>query len=112
MKRLFDLYCNDNFTKLITPDRLGFKNKINLFTQGHETTEYSIDIANVIAKTMCFLNYMIRTKNYSFLETFSLKKGLKQFGDKGYDAAFGRSEERRVGKECGQMCRSRWSPYH
>ena len=24
----------------------------------------------------------------------------------------GRSEERRVGKECGVMCRSRWSPYH
>ena len=23
-----------------------------------------------------------------------------------------RSEERRVGKECGGMCRSRWSPYH
>ena len=23
-----------------------------------------------------------------------------------------RSEERRVGKECGVMCRSRWSPYH
>ena len=23
-----------------------------------------------------------------------------------------RSEERRVGKECGLMCRSRWSPYH
>ena len=23
-----------------------------------------------------------------------------------------RSEERRVGKECGQSCRSRWSPYH
>ena len=26
------------------------------------------------------------------------------------DAA--RSEERRVGKECASMCRSRWSPYH
>ena len=25
---------------------------------------------------------------------------------------FGRSEERRVGKECYQPCRSRWSPYH
>ena len=25
---------------------------------------------------------------------------------------FGRSEERRVGKECASMCRSRWSPYH
>ena len=23
-----------------------------------------------------------------------------------------RSEERRVGKECAQLCRSRWSPYH
>ena len=23
-----------------------------------------------------------------------------------------RSEERRVGKECGYQCRSRWSPYH
>ena len=24
----------------------------------------------------------------------------------------GRSEERRVGKECAIVCRSRWSPYH
>ena len=23
-----------------------------------------------------------------------------------------RSEERRVGKECALLCRSRWSPYH
>ena len=23
-----------------------------------------------------------------------------------------RSEERRVGKECTELCRSRWSPYH
>src|SRR3546814_10717170 len=26
--------------------------------------------------------------------------------------ALGRSEERRVGKECVSTCRSRWSPYH
>ena len=26
--------------------------------------------------------------------------------------AVGRSEERRVGKECRPLCRSRWSPYH
>src|SRR3546814_20029984 len=26
--------------------------------------------------------------------------------------AKGRSEERRVGKECVSTCRSRWSPYH
>jgi hypothetical protein len=35
-----------------------------------------------------------------------LSKGIK----KGYYQA--RSEERRVGKECASMCRSRWSPYH
>src|SRR3546814_4292682 len=28
------------------------------------------------------------------------------------DAIVGRSEERRVGKECVSTCRSRWSPYH
>ena len=28
------------------------------------------------------------------------------------DAEYTRSEERRVGKECRQTCRSRWSPYH
>ena len=27
-------------------------------------------------------------------------------------ARWWRSEERRVGKECGYQCRSRWSPYH
>src|SRR3546814_12897184 len=28
------------------------------------------------------------------------------------EVSFGRSEERRVGKECVSTCRSRWSPYH
>ena len=27
-------------------------------------------------------------------------------------AVAARSEERRVGKECALLCRSRWSPYH
>src|SRR3546814_20296145 len=40
------------------------------------------------------------------------------FNDNVYYSAFtytlldGRSEERRVGKECVSTCRSRWSPYH
>src|SRR3546814_17929690 len=29
-----------------------------------------------------------------------------------FDDTAGRSEERRVGKECVSTCRSRWSPYH
>ena len=28
------------------------------------------------------------------------------------NAALAGSEERRVGKECVRLCRSRWSPYH
>src|SRR3546814_14869601 len=28
------------------------------------------------------------------------------------DSRRGRSDERRVGKECVSTCRSRWSPYH
>ena len=31
---------------------------------------------------------------------------------RGRNAFFNRSEERRVGKECLRLCRSRWSPYH
>ena len=30
----------------------------------------------------------------------------------GAAGAQARSEERRVGKECFRLCRSRWSPYH
>ena len=37
-----------------------------------------------------------------FLHYLSTEKGLTS----------GRSEERRVGKECRIGCRSRWSPYH
>src|SRR3546814_12792544 len=33
-------------------------------------------------------------------------------GDIFYDHLEGRSEERRVGKECVSTCRSRWSPCH
>ena len=36
---------------------------------------------------------------------------LKDYALK-FDGAKIRSEERRVGKECASMCRSRWSPYH
>src|SRR3546814_15580656 len=31
---------------------------------------------------------------------------------RGSTCCAGRSEERRVGKECVSTCRSRWSPYH
>ena len=36
----------------------------------------------------------------------------KQVKQAGASALKARSEERRVGKECERLCRSRWSPYH
>jgi hypothetical protein len=33
-------------------------------------------------------------------------------GDIALEVDCQRSEERRVGKECRRLCRSRWSPYH
>ena len=38
--------------------------------------------------------------------------GCDEDGTLVVSADWDRSEERRVGKECPTMCRSRWSPYH
>ena len=40
-----------------------------------------------------------------------LSKGYL-LGNDERDSVYVRSEERRVGKECRTVCRSRWSPYH
>ena len=70
------------------PNRLNL-HQHQLFTQGMKKTEYNVETANVIAKTMHYFNNLVVSKNYAFLETYSLKKGLKQFGKNGYDAALG-----------------------
>ena len=41
-----------------------------------------------------------------------VRGGMGRLTDRMADAARERSEERRVGKECVRLCRSRWSPYH
>ena len=52
------------------------------------------------------------------MEQYIIKGGNPLVGDVtisgAKNAALGilRSEERRVGKECLRLCRSRWSPYH
>ena len=49
-------------------------------------------------------NEVISLSNLQHLEFLSI--------DGEYLTVLFRSEERRVGKECASMCRSRWSPYH
>src|SRR3546814_11845044 len=43
------------------------------------------------------------------LQLIDSKSGNVLWSEK-YSAGLDRSEERRVGKECGSTCRSRWSP--
>jgi hypothetical protein len=53
--------------------------------------EYSQDTAQVIATVMCHWNNMCRhfddTTLAMFIQTYSLNKGIKKFGQKGKDAA-------------------------
>ena len=42
----------------------------------------------------------------------SMKEEISVFHSQVSDLQNQRSEERRVGKECLRLCRSRWSPYH
>jgi ubiquinone/menaquinone biosynthesis C-methylase UbiE len=46
------------------------------------------------------------------IEHFSPGDASRFLGEASRVVRRGRSEERRVGKECRRLCRSRWSPYH
>ena len=48
---------------------------------------------------------------YTVANNLSAASGLTSDGAC-IDVESDRSEERRVGKECERLCRSRWSPYH
>jgi len=52
----------------------------------------------------------LRVKIYSYGENDRYFIGVPS--PYGYIRGIVRSEERRVGKECLRLCRSRWSPYH
>src|SRR3546814_1652594 len=49
---------------------------------------------------------------YAFREREDLMDCYEAVSGARMHAAYYRSEERRVGKECVSTCRSRWSPYH
>src|SRR3546814_20310943 len=49
---------------------------------------------------------------YAFGDNLTNKGYCTSIAYQSLASLFGRSEERRVGKECVSTCRSRWSPYH
>jgi phenylalanyl-tRNA synthetase alpha chain len=59
-------------------------------------------------QTSAYQNYMIKKYGPEFR---TICPG-RTYRNESVDATHDRSEERRVGKECGLRCRSRWSPYH
>ena len=61
------------------------------------------------AQTSAYLAGELRKAGYEVTE----RVGKYPDGSQAYGVvAMMRSEERRVGKECMEGCRSRWSPYH
>ena len=83
-----------------------------LLSQHHEVTA-----VDVIPEKVEKLNQKISPIQDEYIEKYLAEKPLRLTatldGKAAYqDADFVRSEERRVGKECSEPCRSRWSPYH
>ena len=63
------------------------------------------------------LSEMMKNGNGAMFTNVQAIKNLMSQYDKNGDwidpnTGLTRSEERRVGKECLRLCRSRWSPYH
>ena len=55
-------------------------------------------------------SYHPRVVNFQHVTTQKLAREIHMATT--FGKAEVRSEERRVGKECFRLCRSRWSPYH
>ena len=74
----------------------GQKEKVRIGFAGF--SEHCLNGVNIIQSTMSSYSKIIEAPVIPLNETLA--------------SYFRRSEERRVGKECNQVCRSRWSPYH
>src|SRR3546814_19580771 len=87
-----------------------------------ESTWPEIDfIAEAVRRTGCGLlldvnNVHVASTNQqwdaeAYIDAYPLAY-VQEIHLAGYKREADRSEERRVGTECGSTCRSRWSPYH
>ena len=71
----------------------------------------------VVSERLRVLNEQRRTTDAdpyapATLSTSVNRQTLREVLAAGLNGRLVRSEERRVGKECTEQCRSRWSPYH
>src|SRR3546814_18537002 len=87
------------------PCKRGLVAQIIASDQAHESGEYAVAIAGnkEVAAVLAGIGVGWRD---------SLQCAARWFAGDAQPVVFGRSEERRVGKECVSTCRARWSPYH
>jgi hypothetical protein len=60
--------------------------------QANQHVEYGFEMAKVIAHHICAFNEMqqnVAHRHHSFVQQFSLREGLKKFGQKGHNVALG-----------------------
>ena len=85
-----------------------------LLTEGARRQTVAAALGTAVSLTLVAVLAML----FDSLARFSPLRGseaagfLISIGGTELDLGGLRSEERRVGKECPQLCRSRWSPYH
>src|SRR3546814_12570197 len=72
------------------------------FLAGQRRVEHTYDAQRFFAAAQPMLVVLVQGVHHARSQLILLAVGDR----------LDRSEERRVGKECGSTCRSRWSPYH
>ena len=104
-----DEHSRDSLERIISD-----YNKI--FNTNYSTDTFSSYFADVSKKVkssnidiLIVVNMFLTGFDSKTLNTLYVDKNLKYHD---LVQAYSRSEERRVGKECLNVCRSRWSPYH
>jgi len=77
------------------PERLNLL-QCHMQAQGQEEESYTVDEAKVIATTMHHINMVLckkEHKHHSFVETYSLKRGIKTFGKRAEQSAASEMEQ-------------------
>ena len=69
-------------------------------------------VVDDVPQNRTLLERMLTAEGYSVTAAADGAMALRMVEAESPDLIVSRSEERRVGKECTVLCRSRWSPYH
>ena len=89
----------------------GIEARARLFAEARDDQEVMQGLALAVERDLPLLvlgggSNLLLTRDVEALVLRMASRGVRILEDDG------RSEERRVGKECMPVCRSRWSPYH